>query len=75
LKSISDESVEAESDGNPLTLSPIDQVVLAMGLKPRDELDGILKNLQIPHAVIGDARRPRRIIEAVEEGAWAAWDL
>jgi hypothetical protein len=56
-------------------LSPIDQVVLAVGLKAKDELKGVLEALKIPFDVIGDARLPRRIFEAVEEGAHAAWEL
>lgn len=75
LKSIGEGSVEIESEGNPSTLSPIDQVVLAVGLKARDELRGALEALKIPYTVVGDAQRPRRIIEAVEEGARAAWAL
>lgn len=75
LKSIDDGSVEIETDGRGETLAPIDQVVLAVGLKSRDELKGALEALKIPYALIGDALRPRRIIEAVEEGARAAWEL
>jgi 2,4-dienoyl-CoA reductase-like NADH-dependent reductase (Old Yellow Enzyme family)/thioredoxin reductase len=75
LKRIGDGSVEIETKGESSTLSPIDQVVMAVGLKPRDELKGILESLKIPFSVVGDARQPRRIFEAVEEGAKAAWDL
>ena len=75
LKSIGDGSVEIETKGEPSTLSPIDQVVLAVGLKPRDDLKEILESLKIHFSVIGDAFQPRRIFEAVEEGARAAWRL
>ena len=75
LKVIGDERVEIETKGEPSTLAPIDQVVLAVGLKPKDELKGVLEALKIPYAVIGDALQPRRIFEAVEEGAKAAWNL
>jgi pyruvate/2-oxoglutarate dehydrogenase complex dihydrolipoamide dehydrogenase (E3) component len=75
LKKINEGSVEIETNGERTTLSPIDQVVLAVGLKARDELKEILEALKIPFAVIGDARQPRRIFEAVEEGAKAAWEL
>ena len=75
LKSIGEGSEEIESEGNPSTLSPIDQVVLAVGLKPKDELKAALEALKIPYALVGDAKRPRRIFEAVEEGARAAWEL
>jgi len=75
LKSIGEGSVEIESEGNPSPLSPIDQVVLAVGLKPKDELKAALEALKIPYTVVGDAKRPRRIFEAVEEGTRAAWEL
>ena len=73
--SIGDGSVAIETAGEGATQSPIDQVVIAIGLKARDGLKGVLEGLEIPHTVIGDARSPRRIIEATEEGARAAWDL
>ncbi|MEW6185036.1 MAG: FAD-dependent oxidoreductase [Thermodesulfobacteriota bacterium] len=75
LKSIGAGMVTIETKGESSTLSPIDQVVLAVGLKARDELKTVLENLHIPFAVIGDARQPRRIFEAVEEGARAVWEL
>ncbi|MEN6446368.1 MAG: FAD-dependent oxidoreductase [Syntrophaceae bacterium] len=56
-------------------LSPVDQVVVAVGLTPRQELKAILEELCIPFTLVGDAAEPRRIIEATEEGARAAWDL
>jgi 2,4-dienoyl-CoA reductase-like NADH-dependent reductase (Old Yellow Enzyme family)/thioredoxin reductase len=75
LKSIGKGMVTIETKGESATLSPIDQVVLAVGLKPRDELKTVLEGLHIPFAVIGDARQPRRIFEAVEEGARAVWEM
>ena len=75
VASIDEGSVAIETAGEGATISPIDQVVVAVGLKARDDLKGALERLQIPYAVIGDARSPRRIIEATEEGARAAWEL
>ena len=75
LSAIGEGSVEIETKGERTTLAPIDQVVLAVGLKAKDELKGVLEALKIPFDVIGDARLPRRIFEAVEEGAHAAWEL
>jgi len=75
LKSVGDGSVEIETEGEKNTLAPIDQVVIAVGLKPNDNLKATLDSLKIPYTVVGDALRPRRIIEAVEEGARAAWEL
>jgi len=75
VTSIGDGSVAIETAGEGATQSPIEQVVIAIGLKARDGLKGVLEGLEIPHTVIGDARSPRRIIEATEEGARAAWEL
>jgi len=75
VKSIVDGSVEIETAGEESTVSPIDQVVVAVGLKPRDGLAEVLKEAGIPCTVIGDASSARRIIEATEEGARAAWEL
>jgi hypothetical protein len=44
-------------------------------LKPSDDLKKSLQAKGIPHFVIGDALQPRRIIEATEEGARAAWSI
>jgi len=75
VQSIGDGNVAIETAGERATQSPIEQVVIAIGLKARDGLKGVLEGLEIPHAVIGDARSPRRIIEATEEGARAVWEL
>jgi len=49
--------------------------VIAVGMKPRSELKQYLEENGIPHVVVGDALQVRRIMEATEEGAKAAWDL
>jgi 2,4-dienoyl-CoA reductase-like NADH-dependent reductase (Old Yellow Enzyme family)/thioredoxin reductase len=43
-------------------------VVTAMGAKPANGLEGILKELGIPWRVVGDAKSPRRLLEAIHEG-------
>jgi len=72
---IEETAVTVRSEGVEEVLSPVDQVVAAVGLRPREELKAFLKNSGIPHFVVGDAKNPRRIIEATEEGAKAAWEL
>ena len=67
--------MECSTDGELFSVSPVDQVVIAVGMKPVNALQGILEKLGIPFAVVGDASKPRRIIEATEEGARAAWAL
>jgi pyruvate/2-oxoglutarate dehydrogenase complex dihydrolipoamide dehydrogenase (E3) component len=54
---------------------PADQVVIAVGTKPREELKKALEEKNITYSVVGDANQPRRIIEAVDEGAKAAWEI
>ena len=56
-------------------LKPVQQVIIATGSTGRNYLEDFLKQENIPYHLIGDARKPRRIIEAVEEGARAAWQL
>jgi len=75
VKRIAEGSVTILSGGEEQTLSPVDQVIIAVGLKPRDDWQQILPARGIRHWVIGDACQPRRIIEATEEGAKAAWSL
>ncbi|MBW2599049.1 MAG: FAD-dependent oxidoreductase [Deltaproteobacteria bacterium] len=75
VTSIGDGSAEIETAGEASTVSPIDQVVVAVGLKPRDGLTEVLTEEGIPCTVVGDASSARRIIEATEEGARAAWEL
>jgi 2,4-dienoyl-CoA reductase-like NADH-dependent reductase (Old Yellow Enzyme family)/thioredoxin reductase len=52
-----------------------DQVVLAVGMRPRSELKAYLQTSGIRHVIIGDALKVRRIMEATEEGAQAAWSI
>jgi 2,4-dienoyl-CoA reductase-like NADH-dependent reductase (Old Yellow Enzyme family)/thioredoxin reductase len=75
VRRIEASSVTVRTNDKEEILSPVDQVVIAVGLKPNDELKKILQEKKIRHFVIGDALQPRRIIEATEEGARAAWNL
>jgi 2,4-dienoyl-CoA reductase-like NADH-dependent reductase (Old Yellow Enzyme family)/thioredoxin reductase len=75
VKGIEESSITVLVEGREQILSPVDQVITAVGLKPNDELKEILKAKKIRHFIIGDALQPRRIIEATEEGARAAWNL
>jgi 2,4-dienoyl-CoA reductase-like NADH-dependent reductase (Old Yellow Enzyme family)/thioredoxin reductase len=75
LERIEDASVVTVTDGKEEVISPVDQVVLAVGLKSREDLKDTLKERGIRHYIVGDAAQVRRIMEATEEGAKAAWDL
>jgi 2,4-dienoyl-CoA reductase-like NADH-dependent reductase (Old Yellow Enzyme family)/thioredoxin reductase len=56
-------------------LAPIKQVIMAVGTKPRTELKDTLEKEGIPYTIIGDASKTGRIIEAVGDGAQAAWEI
>jgi 2,4-dienoyl-CoA reductase-like NADH-dependent reductase (Old Yellow Enzyme family)/thioredoxin reductase len=75
VKKIEESSVTVLLEGREQILSPVDQVIIAVGLKPNDKLKEILQAKKIRHFIIGDGLQPRRIIEATEEGARAAWNL
>jgi NADPH-dependent 2,4-dienoyl-CoA reductase/sulfur reductase-like enzyme len=75
LKEIRADGLVLEADGQEAVASGFDQVVLAVGMKPRQELKAELAQMGIPYTVVGDALSVRRILEATEEGARAAWEL
>lgn len=75
LKEIGEDHAVISIDGHEKLLAPLDQVIIAVGLKPRTELQEFLKAQGYRYFVVGDALQPRRIMEAVEEGARAAWNL
>jgi 2,4-dienoyl-CoA reductase-like NADH-dependent reductase (Old Yellow Enzyme family)/thioredoxin reductase len=75
VKKIEESSVIVLIEDREQILSPVDQVIIAVGLKSNDKLKEILQAKNIRHFIIGDALQPRRIIEATEEGARAAWNL
>jgi len=75
MVAIEEHSVTVESDGKEDTISPVDQVVLAVGMKPCNDLKKNLRDKGVRHTVVGDAFEVRSIIEATEKGARAAWEI
>jgi 2,4-dienoyl-CoA reductase-like NADH-dependent reductase (Old Yellow Enzyme family)/thioredoxin reductase len=75
LKEIRKRSVILASSGREEEITDLDQVVLAVGMKPSDELKAYLQESGIRHFIVGDAGGVSRIMEATEEGARAVWDL
>lgn len=74
-KEIGDDYIVINIDGKEKVLSPIDQVIIAVGLRLKNTLQNFLNARGYRYFVVGDARQPRRIMEATEEGALAAWNL
>jgi pyruvate/2-oxoglutarate dehydrogenase complex dihydrolipoamide dehydrogenase (E3) component len=73
VERIEEGSVLVTSEGKSEAVAPVAQVVLAVGLRAANDLKAYLKEKGVRHFVVGDAVEPRRIIEATEEGARAAW--
>jgi hypothetical protein len=46
-----------------------------MGAKSDNSLEDVLKDLAIPYRIVGDAKSPRRILEAIHEGHRAGEEL
>jgi len=54
---------------------PADSVVLALGSVPNQELVEELKKAEIEFEMVGDAKEPRKIIDAIHEGFLVASKL
>jgi len=54
---------------------PAAMVVTAMGARSENGLEEVLTELGIPCRVVGDARSPRRLLEAIHEGHKAGCEL
>ncbi len=75
IKRIEEGAVLLTRNGEDLKLEPVAQVIIAIGVTPREALKDMLAKKGFRHFVVGDAVSPRRIIEATTEGARAAWAI
>jgi NADPH-dependent 2,4-dienoyl-CoA reductase/sulfur reductase-like enzyme len=75
LKRIEEGAILLTRNGEDLKLEPVAQVIIAIGVTPRNALKDMLSKQGFRHFVVGDAVAPRRIIEATTEGAKAAWAI
>ncbi len=50
-------------------------IVTAMGARSENVLEDVLKELAIPYRIVGDAKSPRRILEAIHEGHKAGEEI
>ncbi len=69
------DKVIVDKAGKEKLLKPIRQVVYATGSSSCNELGYELEKENVLFHIIGDAKQPRSILEAVEEGAQAAWSI
>lgn len=75
VKLITEGSVVVTQNGEDRKIEPVNQVIVAIGVTPRNTLKDMLLKKGIRHFIVGDAVAPRRIIEATTDGAKAAWEL
>ena len=67
-KEILDDGVILDKDGEEVNISGLDYVVLARGAKSVDELSEKIRDKVTEVYVIGDAKTPRKALEAISEG-------
>jgi NADPH-dependent 2,4-dienoyl-CoA reductase/sulfur reductase-like enzyme len=72
VKEILDDGVTYEIDGREESIHGIDTIILAVGAKSVDSLSDKIKGKVAEVHVIGDAKEPRRIVNATYEGAEVA---
>lgn len=69
VKEILPDGVAAETKGEKVVLTGFDTIILALGAAPEQALKGQLEGKVSELYLIGDAARPRKAIDAIEEGA------
>ncbi|HHY39803.1 MAG TPA: FAD-dependent oxidoreductase [Syntrophaceticus sp.] len=69
------DGVKAEKDGQELQLTGYDNIIIAVGAKPVNDLKPQLQGKVPELHVIGDASEPRKAIDAIEEGASVAINI
>lgn len=74
VKNIGIDTVEYTQKDQELT-EPAAMVVTAMGARPEISLEESLKSLKIPYVIVGDAKKPRRLLEAIHEGHRAGREI
>jgi len=72
VKEILDDGVVFTRNGVEETLRGMDTIVLALGAKPADELSHKIRDKVAELYVIGDAKQPRKALQAIAEGAEVA---
>jgi len=66
---LDDNALKITKDGGEEIMHHADHIVLALGTKAVNNLSEVLKEKVYEIHVIGDAKRPRTILEAIAEGA------
>ncbi len=72
---IKPEGVRVKKPDNQVTVVPADTVVMCIGAIPNDTLAAKLRYIMKEVKVVGDAVKPRRVTDAIAEGALAALEI
>ncbi|HPU77588.1 MAG TPA: FAD-dependent oxidoreductase [Thermosynergistes sp.] len=75
VKEITDDGVIVTREGREEKIGPADTIILAIGAKSVNELENELSGKVERLIVVGDALKPRKALEAVEEGYKAGLTL
>jgi 2,4-dienoyl-CoA reductase-like NADH-dependent reductase (Old Yellow Enzyme family)/thioredoxin reductase len=75
VKEITEDSVIYEKDGCAETISGLDAVVLAVGVKPSTDLAEEVKGKVAELHIIGDAKEQRKALDAIAEGFSVGMDI
>jgi NADPH-dependent 2,4-dienoyl-CoA reductase/sulfur reductase-like enzyme len=69
VKEILDNGVVYIKDGDEKSIREVTNIILAMGVKPLNELSEKIKDKVAEVYIIGDAKEPRNAQDAIEEGS------
>jgi len=69
VKEVIEDGVVIVKDGQEEAIRGMDYIILAVGAKSLDELSESIENKVVEVYVIGDAKEPRKALEAIAEGA------
>ena len=75
VTAIASDSVTCRLGDEEKKIGPLAMIVTALGAMPETDLTRILEEMKIPYQIVGDARNPRSLIDAVHEGATAGREL
>jgi pyruvate/2-oxoglutarate dehydrogenase complex dihydrolipoamide dehydrogenase (E3) component len=69
VKEILDDGVMVLRDGQEEAIRGMDSMIVAMGTRSVDDLSEEIKDSVAEVYVIGDAKEPRKVLEAITEGS------
>ena len=75
LIEFSERFATVQSDKGDTRLGPFDTVIATIGTRSQEDLSPVLREKGIPFTVVGDAKKPAQVFEAVQAGHQAACEV